>query len=121
MAGKSFYYISEDTVVIIDDGICNQSDQECFSYRLITEKQNEYMRQYDHVYRFLIEDREWIDRTINIQMANMTPVIHHIIRQDSAEASPLEFMFEKNICRCIWRGSFELFRNKNMDSLIKRA
>ena len=93
--GKSFYYISEDTVVIIDDGICNQSDQECFSYRLITEKQNEYMRQYDHVYRFLIEDREWIDRTINIQMANMTPVIHHINRQDSAEASPLEFMFEK--------------------------
>lgn len=56
--GKSFYYISEDTVVIIDDGICNQSDQECFSYRLITEKQNEYMRHYDHVYRFLIEDRE---------------------------------------------------------------
>lgn len=63
--GKSTFYTSGQTAVIIDEGICRRdSEENIFPYTLITDKQNEYMHRYDKVLRFLAEDRDQIDHVI---------------------------------------------------------
>lgn len=55
--GRSLFYISDDKVLILDDGICAcEKEQDVFSYSLITDKQNDYMSRYAKVYRLLMED-----------------------------------------------------------------
>lgn len=97
--GKSYFYILDKIAVIVDEGICAcNSNDEVFPYSLITDKQNDYMHSYDKVFRFLAEDVETIqavcqethidqDVDFTIRVAN---------REENADASPLEFLFEKN-------------------------
>ena len=43
--GKSTFYTSGQTAVIIDEGICRRdSEENIFPYTLITDKQNEYSK-----------------------------------------------------------------------------
>ena len=97
--GKSIFYVLDKTVVIIDDGICTINDKEdSFPYSLITDKQNYYMHHYDKVYRFLKEDEDKIESII-FKSDTSTDIdfnLHVANREDNADASPLEFMFEKN-------------------------
>ena len=95
--GKSYFYVMDKTVIIVDDGICKcDSKDEAFPYTLITDKQNYYMHRYEKVFRFLVEDAETIEEVVqnteihvdidfNIKVAN---------REENAEASPLELKFE---------------------------
>lgn len=97
--GKSYFYVVDKTVIIVDDGICNcDSEKAVFPYSLITDKQNYYMHRYDKVYRFLAEDKEKIVEVIEQAQTynNMHFNIHVPNRENNAEASPLEFLFEKN-------------------------
>ena len=50
--GKSYFYeVDENTVVIVDEGICNYDPKEGqFSYTLITDKQNYYVHRYKRVF-----------------------------------------------------------------------
>lgn len=55
--GRSHYYVTERTAIIVDEGICKcDAKDEVFPYTLITDKQNYYMHRYEKVYRFLAED-----------------------------------------------------------------
>ena len=95
--GKSIFYTSGQTAVIIDEGICRcDSEENIFPYTLITDKQNEYMHRYDKVFRFLAEDRDQIDHVIKGIQRNVDFVLRVPNREDNAEASPLEFRFEEN-------------------------
>ena len=95
--GKSIFYTSGQTAVIIDEGICRRdSEEDIFPYTLITDKQNEYMHRYDKVFRFLAEDRDQIDHVIKGIQRNVDFVLRVPNREDNAEASPLEFRFEQN-------------------------
>lgn len=95
--GKSTFYTSGQTAVIIDEGICRRdSEENIFPYTLITDKQNEYMHRYDKVFRFLAEDRDQIDHVIKGIQRNVDFVLRVPDREDNAEASPLEFRFEQN-------------------------
>ena len=95
--GKSIFYTSGQTAVIIDEGICRcDSEENIFPYTLITDKQNEYMHRYDKVFRFLAEDRDQIDYVIKGIQRNVDFVLRVPNREDNAEASPLEFRFEQN-------------------------
>lgn len=52
--GKSYFYVTGRTVIIVDEGICKcDTEESVFPYTLITDKQNYYMHRYDKVYRFL--------------------------------------------------------------------
>ena len=89
--GKSTFYTSGQTAVIIDEGICRRdSEENIFPYTLITDKQNEYMHRYDKVFRFLAEDRDQIDHVIKGIQRNVDFVLRVPNREDNAEASPLE-------------------------------
>lgn len=97
--GKSYFYVMDKTVIIVDDGICDCGlDNKEFSYSLITDKQNYYMHRYDKVYRFLAEDKDKITEVIEQAKIynNMRFNIRVPNREDNADASPLELMFEKN-------------------------
>ena len=95
--GKSTFYTSGQTAVIIDEGICRRdSEENIFPYTLITDKQNEYMHRYDKVFRFLAEDRDQINHVIKGIQRNVDFVLRVPNREDNAEASPLEFRFEQN-------------------------
>ena len=96
--GKSGFYVVNRTVIIVDEGICDCDSKEAvFPYSLITDKQNYYMHRYDKVYRFLAEDKEKITDVIEQTYAyeNMDFSIRVANREDNADASPLEFLFEK--------------------------
>lgn len=97
--GKSYYYVTNQTVIIVDEGICNcRFEEEVFPYSLITDKQNYYMYRYDKVFRFLKEDVDTKEEVIQ-NSRNNTDIdftIRVANREDNADASPLEFMFEKN-------------------------
>ena len=91
--GRSDFYVSGNNALILDHDICKVgTDNRIFRYSLITDKQNSYMRRYNKLYRFMAED--------------FTKLTHHQVipdyfvqsynREDSADASPLEFLFEKN-------------------------
>lgn len=94
--GKSTFYIKDNIVIIIDDGICNLNNkQEIFPYSMITEKQNSYVHQYSHVFRFLSDDQENIQEYLK-NIDNWDKFKQSIPRrEDSAEVSPLELLFEK--------------------------
>ena len=95
--GKSTFYTSGQTAVIIDECICGRdSEENIFPYTLITDKQNEYMHRYDKVFRFLAEDRDQINHVIKGIQRNVDFVLRVPNREDNAEASPLEFRFEQN-------------------------
>ena len=45
--GKSYFFIIDQMVIIVDEGICKyESEEEKISYSLITDKQNYYMTQH---------------------------------------------------------------------------
>lgn len=96
--GKSYFYVINGTAVIVDEDICACGPEErTFPYTLITDKQNYYMHHYERVFRFLAEDTEDIEAVINsMHTADMDFNIRMANREDNAEASPLEFLFEKN-------------------------
>ena len=91
--GMSDFYVSGSSALILDRGICEPGpDDKLFPYSLITDKQNSYMSRYDMVHRFLAEDfRAYSEKKIvpDFQVRSFS-------REDSADASPLEFMFEQN-------------------------
>lgn len=94
--GKSYFYEKNQTMIIVDEGICNcTSKEEVFPYSMITDKQNDYMHCYEKVFRFLAEDVGKIDEVIH---SNEDIDFSHrsVNREDNADASPLEMLFEKN-------------------------
>ena len=97
--GESRFYVLDQTVIIIDDGICNyRGEGAAFPYSLITDKQNDYMHRYKKVFRFLAEDIETIEEVLqNTQTdPDMDFSIRTADREENADASPLELLFEKN-------------------------
>ena len=97
--GRSYFYIIDGMVIIVDEGICKyESEEDKISYSLITDKQNYYMHRYEKVFRFLAEDIEKIEESVKI--SNDETAIDFTIRagnrEENADASPLEFLFEKN-------------------------
>ncbi|MBQ6223527.1 MAG: DEAD/DEAH box helicase [Solobacterium sp.] len=93
--GISYFYTRADIAIIVDQNICLTDDGTVFSYSLITDKQNMYMKEYTKVFRFLIEDIEKIGETVQ-QSYNSGEVVRSLDRADNADASPLELLFEKN-------------------------
>ena len=95
--GKSYFYVNNDTAVIIDENICACKEKEAiFPYTLITDKQNAYMHKYAKVYRFLKEDEKKISVFLKDDVPNNITVNRNINREDSGEVSPLEFLFEQD-------------------------
>ena len=95
--GTSGFYIHDHDVIILDDGICNRdSSNIAFPYVLITDKQNYYMKNYERVYRFLIEDKDtisdFLSNPIESYASDYTIVAN---REDGTDSSPLEFYFER--------------------------
>ena len=97
--GKSYFYVINEMVIIVDEDICVCKDKkDVFPYSLITDKQNYYMHRYEKVFRFLKEDIETIEdvvRNTNIHV-DMDFGIRVANREENADASPLEFLFERN-------------------------
>lgn len=97
--GKSYFYVSDRTVIIVDEGICKcDAKDEVFPYTLITDKQNYYMHRYDKVYRFLTEDKDSIEAVVQGAKTHvdMDFTIRVANREENADASPLELLFERN-------------------------
>ncbi len=97
--GKSYFYVVDKTAIIVDEGICNcKKEEEIFPYTLITDKQNSYMHDYEKVFRFLAEDVEIIEETMRNarEHVDMDFVVRVANREENADASPLELLFEKN-------------------------
>lgn len=93
--GTSTFYVNRDTAIIIDDGICNITDNSRFNYSLITDKQNAYMHNYNHVFRFLKEDVSDIN---NLNLSNSEDIelkIRTYDRSNNPDVSPLERYFEE--------------------------
>lgn len=91
--GYSIFYAKDDISIIIDIDICKQ-DTKAFSYSLLTDKQNAYMKEYMHVYRFLGYDENRIDACMRGQMDCEENYLKINDRSNHAEASPLEMKFE---------------------------
>ena len=96
--GASYFYVKDQEVIIIDDGICKlEEGEKAFPYTLITDKQNSYMNRYAKLYRFLKEDMDNIDTVLkDSEQRTGTPQKYVVDRSDSADASPLEIDFEDN-------------------------
>lgn len=97
--GKSYFYVTGRTVIIVDEGICKcDAKDEVFPYTLITDKQNYYMHRYEKVYRFLAEDKDTIETVVQGTKthADMDFTIRVANREENADASPLELLFERN-------------------------
>ncbi len=96
--GKSYFYVVDQTAIIVDEGICKcNSEEDAFPYTLITEKQNSYMHRYGKVYRFLREDEDAIENFLENADDNtdINFSIRTVNREDDSNASPLEFLFEE--------------------------
>lgn len=112
--GSSYFYACVDVAAIVDEGICEAGNpDQVFDYSLITNKQNEYIASYDHVYRFLAEDTdrlEWCLEAQNGELDAFKPR-QNSDRANLAEVSPLERDFEEHFAevygpdsvRCLWR------------------
>jgi len=97
--GKSYFYVTGRTVIIVDEGICKcDARDEVFPYTLITDKQNYYMHRFEKVYRFLAEDKDTIETVVQgvKTHADMDFTIRVANREENADASPLELLFERN-------------------------
>lgn len=114
--GESRFYVKEDTAVIIDDGICNCPNPETvFSYSMITDVQNHYMRLFRRVYRFLKEDighlsdyEDWgREQSDEIDFSRRTAD-----RENSADASPLEFHFEQSFSNVFGQSGLKYLRKE---------
>ena len=91
--GMSDFYVSGNNALIVDHDICEPgTDNTAFPYSLITDKQNSYMSRFNKVYRFLAEDFE----IYNEKQFTPDYTVRSFNREDSADVSPLEFMFEQN-------------------------
>lgn len=110
---KSEYYTDGETAVIIDYDICSLSEgQQIFPYSLMTEKQNSYMKTYKRVFRFLKEDADDIADCINGFHEGADFMLHTAGRSDSADASPLEFLFEKSFAGVYGMGSLKYLQKE---------
>lgn len=97
--GTSLFYENGKDMVIIDDGICDlKQGEQIFSYTLITDKQNQYMHEFERLFRFHQYDFEKIAYFLNCGevSGNVDYTGKVADRGDNADASPLEFLFEKN-------------------------
>lgn len=97
--GKSYFYVSDQTAIIVDEEICKcDAEDEVFPYTLITDKQNYYMHRFERVYRFLAEDKDTIEPVVQGAKthADMDFTIRVANREENADASPLELLFERN-------------------------
>lgn len=95
--GQSDFYQLNNKVIIIDSDICKiEKEDDYFSYSLITDKQNAYMKRFDQVFRFLEEDVSLIDSFLIDKEIEIGSIRKGPDRQNTAEVSPLEFAFEKN-------------------------
>ncbi len=95
--GHTDFLVEGSTAILIDYDICEiKSPKDFISYYQITNKQNEYMNQFEYVYRFLAEDKDKIDSFLYSKQTLDNAVKYVADRNESAEVSPLERMFEKN-------------------------
>lgn len=97
--GTSKFYDNGTDMVIIDEDICDCNKGEAvFSYMLITDKQNNYMHQFNRVFRFLGYSQEEVDRyLLNKEIsATVDYTVSIGDRGEQADVSPLEFRFEQN-------------------------
>ena len=114
--GKSLFFTHrdrQDVAIIVDDGICDvPKNGQVFDYSLITGKQNEYVADYDHVYRFLADDLDEVGNYLTDVEFQDPSVLHKVAdRSDMANVSPLEHEFEKRFAsvygpdavRFLWR------------------
>ena len=97
--GTSKFYDNGMDMVIIDEDICECNKGEAvFSYMLITDKQNNYMHQFNRVFRFLGYLRKEVDHYLLSEeiMADVEYTVSVGDRGEQADVSPLEFQFERN-------------------------
>lgn len=97
--GTSKFYDNGTDMVIIDEDICDCNKGEAvFSYMLITDKQNNYMHQFNRVFRFLGYSQKEVDRyLLNKEIsATVDYTVSIGDRGEQADVSPLEFRFEQN-------------------------
>ena len=106
--GYSIFYTNDDISIIIDIDICKQ-DTKAFSYSLLTDKQNAYMKEYMHVYRFLGYDENRIDACMRGQMDHEENYLKINDRSNHAEASPLEMKFENSFASVYGMSSLKYF------------
>ena len=97
--GTSNFYDNGKDMVIIDKDICaHNSIDPVFSYMLITDKQNNYMHQFNRVFRFLgyshLEVDKYLSRNEIIMPINPTRNVGD--RSEQSDVSPLELHFEKS-------------------------
>lgn len=97
--GTSNFYDNGKDMVIIDNNICKYNAKDpIFSYMLITDKQNNYMHQFNRVFRFLgyspLEINTYLTRNEIVLSTHPTRNIGD--RSEQLEISPLELHFEKS-------------------------
>lgn len=97
--GISNFYDNGKDMVIIDEDICaHNSSDPVFSYMLITDKQNNYMHQFNRVFRFLgyshLEVDKYLSKNEIIMPINHTRNVGD--RSEQSDVSPLELHFEKS-------------------------
>ena len=97
--GISNFYDNGKNMVIIDEDICaHNSSDPVFSYMLITDKQNNYMHQFNRVFRFLgyshLEVDKYLSKNEIIMPINHTRNVGD--RSEQSDISPLELHFEKS-------------------------
>lgn len=91
--GESRFYVRGKDAVIIDLDICHAGT--LFPYSLITEKQNQYVHAFSHVYRFLGYEDPSMDRCLKETDYEIQTYSSKADRGESADPSPLEMLFEK--------------------------
>jgi len=105
--GRTYFYTCGNTALAIDQDICDVEDSgKVFDYSLITDKQNQYMKRYAHFFRFVYEDRNsignFLKRALQTSAGDTSAgsdvdfQYHTADRSEGADASPLEFRFEKD-------------------------
>ena len=97
--GTSNFYDNGKDMIIIDEDICaHNSNDPVFSYMLITDKQNNYMHQFNRVFRFLGYSHLEVDKYLSKNEITM-PINHTRNigdRSEQSDVSPLELHFEKS-------------------------
>ena len=97
--GYSNFYDNGVDAIVIDNDICKTIEgKAAFPYTLITDKQNQYMHEFNRVFRFLGYSKEEVDKylfknDISLNLENMILVSD---RSEQANVSPLELYFEEN-------------------------
>ncbi len=112
--GTSGFYDDGTDMVVIDEGICHhEPGTPVFSYMLITDKQNAYMHEFKRLFRFLGYEREEVDSYLKSDEIGRLGDYHFtaIDRGNQADASPLEFHFEKNFAN-VYGGNSLRFLNR---------